>query len=374
MKLTKKTLSGLEDATGRTYSAPLFILDSERPGPIVFMPASVHGAEVQGNAVLWEIMNHASKNAFQGQLWLLPLANPRGTSQKIGTSTYGRFNPVTGHNWNRNYVDPLKLTTEFDLKTFAQTLASKSPQEQRALFSAQLVELLEGEQARRQEYGPSENGALNLELQKLAAKADIVLDLHTGPTATEYVYAPEYLEQQVLDLSFPHHLIIPHEFAGALDEATFMPWVALAKELNTQPQIEVYTVELGSEEVINQKLAHSQALRLISFLAKRGVFKKDPNPTCPKQYSAPLSQFKTYYAPRGGLTEYVIAPGTHFKAGDLLARQLSFQKLETPEEIDHCWSEIRAHKSGILINHYPSAVIGQGHEMLQVLEEPKSVV
>lgn len=370
MSFEKKTLHLGQDPTGASISTELFVFDSKKPGPTVFIPSSVHGAEVQGNLVLYHLMKLLISTNYSGKLILLPLANPLATRTKIGTMTYGRFNPVTGHNWNRNYIE-----LKFDAASWARQHLKDDDQSVARAFKDEIEKLIDQEKAKRELYGTPENGRLNLELQKLAAQADIVLDLHTGPAATDYLYAPEYLSEDAKMMKIPFTLIVPHVFAGALDEAVFTPWTALKeafkenkREFTLLPK--VYTVELQSEEQLNGELAQKQLSRLCTYLTHHGVFKVAPFPEVDQGplWQTLLHHYKTYYSPKGGLVEYLVKPGDHFKKGDTLARILSFKGVHDNDSLNSAMTEVKAIADGALINHYPSAVISEGHELFQVME------
>lgn len=368
---------------GDQQTLKVFRLRGQNPGPIVYLQASVHGAEVQGNVVIWEIMDFLSKVSFNGSLTLVPMANPQALLHKSGTYTQGRFNPVSGNNWNRNYTDITK-SNHFSLEEFSAKFGHDSPDKIKKHFKEYLYQALKNETKELKARGPQEDRHHNLILQELAAPADIILDLHTGPIATRYLYAGEFEREKVKDLNFPHTLIIPNEFAGAMDEACFMPWVSLREYLSNQGvsfsiPIESYTVELGSEEVIDTSEAKKDAAKILGLLAKRGLFDEENLGEDQKaflreglpayQKACLLKDYKTYYAPQGGLTEYMKRPGDFFLKDDILCQTLSFRDLKAVEDLKECYSEVRAQSDGIVINHNPSAVTQEGNTLYQVMTE-----
>ena len=197
-------------------------------GPKCYFQASVHGAEHQGNALIYQLLEFLENNEIKGSIRIVPMANPAAINSKLGTYTYGRFNANTGDNWNRLYSDYTKGRKE--ISEFATTHLGKDNLKICQEYKKLLKSLLVQSKDKLLNYGPKHNGILNIKLQELAVEADYVLDLHTGPIATRYLYVAEYLEQRCDDLAFAHNLIIPNEFAGAMDEATFMPWINLKNE------------------------------------------------------------------------------------------------------------------------------------------------
>lgn len=378
MELPLKTF-----VNGDQQNLTVFRLRGEAPGPIVYLQASVHGAEVQGNAVIWEIMSFLGRNSFKGSLTLVPMANPQALIHKSGTYTQGRFNPISGNNWNRNYTD-ITESEHFNLEEFSAKFGHDSPEKIKKHFKEYLYQALKNEQKDLRERGPREDRHHNLILQELAAPADIILDLHTGPVATRYLYAGEFEREKVKDLSFPHTLIIPNEFAGAMDEACFMPWVSLRNYLGQQGvsfsiPIESYTVELGSEEVIDTNEAKRDAAKILGLFAKRGLFSEDDLSDEDKNYlraglpayqkACLLKDYHTYYAPQGGLTEYLKRPGDFFLKDEPLCQILSYKDLRNVDGLEDCFTKVIAQTEGIIINHNPSAVTHEGTTLYQVMTE-----
>lgn len=346
----------------------------------VYIQSSVHGAELQGNLVIFELHQILKSLNVLGKIIMVPLANPLATSQKQGSYTQGRFNPVTGDNWNRNYTDIINAEehlTGLDLDKIILQSTNIPSEEIRKEFKKTLKVALENYLRHiTNEKGPSLNKIPNLKLQILAAEADIVLDLHTGPVATDYIYSAEFQKPKVKELNFPHHLIIPNEFAGAMDEACFCPWYNLQERLKKlghsyQTNFEAYTVELGSEEFINSKLAKIQALRLADFLAKRGVIESLPasikaQVDVPmRQYWCLLKDYKTYYSKFGGLFEYLVKPGDLLKKEDVMGKFYFLHQLETQTPFEH----FKAKEDCVVINHSTSSAVHQGQTLFQVMEK-----
>jgi predicted deacylase len=368
--------------SGAELDLNVLTFDSGTPGPITYIQSSVHGAELQGNIVIYEMMKHLKKNLFKGKVIFAPLANPFATNNRQGGHTQGRFNPLTGHNWNRNYIDLMKLKEEqvnFSLKTFIKKHLDTHWEKLKQEYKKAIYQMLTAHEKKLfLERGPRHNSFLNLQLQKLASEADIVLDLHTGPVATRYIYSAEYERDRVADLSFPFNLSIPNVFAGAMDEACFMPWVKLRAEMKVAGreipiEFESYTVELGSEERISTEEGLVDANRLLHYLFLRGQLEDDVEFNKPeKQYWCLLSDYKTYYSEHGGLFEFDKVPGDLFKKGDVLGRYLLPSAI-TPELIENeIRPELIALKDGIVINHACTCGIGMGGELYQVMEEVKT--
>lgn len=359
-----KELATGEELKLKTYTA------TGRPGPHIHIQASVHGAELQGNAVILQLMEMMKDIDLNGSITFIPLANPYATNNKHGTYTYGRYNPVTGDNWNRNYVDIIKAG-KFDIDGFAKEHKDLPWHKIKEFFKQSLRGLIERyTEELIQKKKLSENNKLNLLLQHLAAPADGILDLHTGPVATRYLYTGEYEKEVAAFLKFKHILIIPNEFDGAMDEASFMPWIHLKEALSklgreVTPDIDSFTLEFGSEETFCMKNATKDVESIINYLKYKGMVKGGPEKFEGKYCF--LKDYKTIFSPSGGLVDYHFAPGESYKKGDILASFYNLKKIEPANPIISARSTITAESDGIIINRCPSSSVHQGMELFQVM-------
>jgi predicted deacylase len=368
MKKTTESVTLSTDHNHRPIGFEVIEYDSEKPGPHVFMQASVHGAELQGNMVIQVLMEKLEKEDLlsSGKITIIPFANPWGTTELFGAGTYGRFDPITGKNWNRayHYLYDEKLYSEFAAKKEATTDCVDSfKQLQRRILTDKI--------AQAKDYGIARASQLTYELQKRSIEADIFLDLHTAPHAGLYLYAPDYLKEKACDLRYPINLIIPPEFADAGDEAHFSPWVKLREHFAKENKvfdipIESYTLELGGEEIINRDLATTQLKHITNYLAQRGVLKSQSNKELPKGVWQELKHFKTYYAPHGGLCEYLAKPLEKVEAGKEFAR-VSYYNHEAGSFNS---TPLMANSPSIVVNYFSTSNVQLGTEVYQVLENP----
>ena len=363
-----------ELATGEILSLKTYTIQGSLPGPHIHIQASVHGAELQGNAVILKLMEYLNSQTLKGSITFIPLANPYATNNKHGTYTYGRYNPVTGHNWNRNYVDIIKKS-KFDIDTFAKENLNEDWTKIKLKFKSALSHIFKNyEKSLIDNKQLSENNKLNLILQNLAHHADGILDLHTGPVATRYLYSANYQEKVAPYLLFKHVLIIPDEFGEAMDEACFMPWVYLKQSLDklgraVELDIESFTLEFGSEESFCMQSATKDVESIINYLKYKKVLEGEPIVT---NYSyCSLKNFKTIYSPRGGLVDYHFTPGQRYLKGDTLASFYNLKALDPSDPITSCLEEVKAETDGLVINRCPSSSIHQGMELYQVMMNPQ---
>tara|TARA_B100001971_G_C18268036_1_gene596458 strand:- start:31580 stop:32722 length:1143 start_codon:yes stop_codon:yes gene_type:complete len=364
-----------ELSTGEVLSIKTYTLKGNKPGPHVHIQASVHGAEIQGNAVILKLMEKLKGLELTGSLTLIPLANPYATLNKHGTYTYGRYNPVTGHNWNRNYIDIIK-TCKINLEDFVNQHLN-SPLEliisEYKSFIKNALDLYTSSLASSNTL--QDNNRINLILQGLSVTADGILDLHTGPTATRYLYAAEYEEKIAHIMLFKNILVIPNDFDGAMDEASFMPWIHLKHAFKDKGKdidfpIESFTLEFGSEETFQMDRGEKDVQSIINYLRYKKMLSKESVGEIEKLdqvFYSKLENYKTIYSPLGGLVDFHLAPGDHFKKDDLLAVIYQMKKIDPNNPLKSCATEVRALGDGIVINRCPSSNVHQGMELFQVM-------
>ncbi len=361
--VSKSHLVVAQNASGRNMNVPVYQITAHRPGPKVYIQSSIHGAEVQGNVVIYHLINKLKALQVAGEIILVPNCNPVGTNIKAGEYTLGRFDPVNGTNWNRGY-----FYDERRVLAFADALDDGLPiseikQQFRTFWQQAIAEKLSSP------WGLGLAQQLNLKLQTMAADADIVLDLHNGPVSTRHIYIPEYARDAAQHFNIEHCIFIPNVFAGALDEATFCPWWTLQDRLSErfgQPVdlgVEAMTLEMGSQEVVQFTEGEQDADSILAYLGQRGVIEQCPyQPKRMRRVAVHLRDYKTLYTDFGGMVEYCAAPGVPVKQGEPLARVLNIDELDN----DTATFTLRAPCDLIPILHFPSASVLSGTQLYKV--------
>lgn len=360
-KMIKKTIK-IDETNHGQFNLNIYELIPEKilkDSPEVYLQANVHGAELQGNMAIFKLLSLLENQSINNKITLIPNANPYATSVKMGTYTYGRFNPITGDNWNRMYLDFFSQQEGRGHISDEEIKKCKTKDAYKELIQKKTQEYRDF----HQDYGINENKNLFITLQELASHADIVLDLHTAGIGCRYVYGPDYLKNTMHDLNFPFYLVIPPEFGGAMDEATFYPWVKFHEIHNSENTFESYTLELGSEEIINSKEGKKDAINIFNYLVKKGAIKATQI-ECKKVEATfcNLEDYKSFFAPKSGFVEYHKAPGESFKKGEKIMSLYHFDKMESSSE---AITPILAPVDGIVINHAPSSNVKRGMNILE---------
>ncbi len=362
MKPSRSMLKIGELATGQDLELTLFEFSPEEiSGPSVYIQANVHGAEVQGNAVIYQLMQALEQVELRGKVTLVPLANPLGINQKSGEFTLGRFDPITGVNWNREYLDH-----KLDIASWYQGHSHLGDVELIAHYRALLVERCHSRL--HEPWGITTGHRLAVSLQQMGHEADIVLDLHTGPKSCKHLYCPEYDKDAAKVFSIPYTLLIPNEFGGAMDESIFCPWWQLSEYLSSQGRelevpVSAFTLELGSQENIDLADALVDVEGILAYLSQRGVIGERIVPADMPRYACYLKDYKKYHAPLGGLVEYKAKVGQPLNAGEPLANILRVDRYGEKEAIVPLSLPVDC----VPVLHFASASVYQGTELYKVM-------
>lgn len=356
-----------EDVRGCPIEVTSFhFIGSDRHAPKAYLQASMHGAELQGNAVIAALFSAFDQSQLLGDVIIVPHCNPIGGNHKVGEYTQGRFDPISGENWNRQYFYP----GDGWIHDFAESHLKQDKIEIYQQFRQALLEQV-SEQLETS-WRLSRGRLMTHTLQQLAYQADYVLDLHTGSNAARYLYVPAYAEASAFYFHQEHVLLMDNIFGGALDEASFCPWWTLEQQLHqlghdqaSVPSVEAFTVELGSQEIIDNDRAQYEAQGILAYLSAKGVLPKDAyQPADLIRHVAKSSDFVTFHAPYGGLYEFVITPGDQVEQGQVFARCLRVMQYgQQPVSID-----IHAPFSGQFVNQFDSAAVPKGAELAKFLK------
>ena len=60
-EVVKSHLVVAQNASGRNMNVPIYRMKGARPGPTVYIQSSIHGAEVQGNVVIYHLIQRLKK-------------------------------------------------------------------------------------------------------------------------------------------------------------------------------------------------------------------------------------------------------------------------------------------------------------------------
>lgn len=374
-----------EMASGAKLTVPVYSFNCEnnsesgdtKSAPNVYIQANMHGAEVQGNAVIFQLLELLKNCKIHSNITLVPYANPVACNHKNGEYTLGRFDPITGVNWNRMY--------HFDeaiIAPFTEQYIDANEKDIKIAFEKMLVDQIE-QKLDHNVWGLTTGQRIAYQLQRMAYQADLVLDLHTGPISSKHLYCPEYAQASARYFDIPHTILIPNDFDGAMDESTFCPWWSLQKSYKESGRNfvmgegifakESFTVELGSQEQIDLEVANQDALSLLSYLQYKGVVEKNNTlegkehaqgyqPQKMTRYACYLKDYKTLHSPMGGMVDYLAKFGQPLPAGEPLARILRMDNYGDGNPLHSVCLDQKV----LPILHFASASVNQGTELYKV--------
>ncbi len=291
-------------------------------GKKVYIQAALHADEWPGLMAahhLIPLLDEAdAAGEIQGEVIVIPYANPIGMAQRIGGTVTGRYSLDGSGNFNRNWADLIggaapmlkgKLTGDVD-KDIALT--------------RQAFRDVVAKQSRR-----TEIDELRATLMSMSCDADYVLDLHCDGEAEMHIYANQHYQDIALDMccdmDTPVLLIETEAGGGPFDEANSSPWWGLKEVLPEAAHLPAaccaVTVEFRGQDDISDELGRKDAAGIVSFLRRVGILSGEPTAPRKKEnvLAAPLHATDVLHAPIGGLVSYQLPLGTEVSIGDLVA-------------------------------------------------------
>lgn len=371
LTVEKKLVTLNQDIAGQEIGIPVYrIFDPlNTTSKKVYIQSAVHAAEMQGSAVIFKLIKHLKQLQLNAEFILVPNCNPFGRTQRAGEYLQGRYDATTGNNWNRFYHYQQQDVVEFVDGLSASDISSielGNEMQLVAQFKAFLKTKLDEKIDR--DWGVNTAQFLNTTLQSLAADADLVLDLHTGPSSTRHIYSPENLAESAKLFNIENIISIPMKFAGALDEASFTPWWDLAEQLKTKHNLELnyrvdaFTVELGSQENICLIQAKHDSTGILNYLQQKNYISGFQPIELNEITTTLLKNYKTLFSKHAGMVEYLAKAGDKIEQGQVIARVLNSLEFDSENAISHVVSPA----TGTVILHYPSAAVQVGTQLYKI--------
>ncbi|MCC2954739.1 M14 family metallopeptidase [Massilia sp. IC2-477] len=294
-----------------------------RPGSgrKAYIQASLHADEVPAMLVAQFVRRQLDRleaeGRVQGEIVLVPAANPVGLSQLVQGTPFGRYDLGTGVNFNRAF----RHVAEELKEKLAGRLGADAP--------ANVALVRAGACAAVARWEPQDHTeALKKTLLSMAIDADIVLDLHCDNQGLLHVYAGTPLADQAAQLSAllgARALLLSNDSGGApFDEACSRLWWELAEHFGPDtpipPACAAVTVELRGEMDVRYDLTEQDAQALLQFLARESLLDiplcELPAPQCDP---TPLAGVEPLHAPQSGVLVFLKALGDRVAAGEAVA-------------------------------------------------------
>jgi predicted deacylase len=286
----------------------------------VYIQAGLHADEAPGFLVMHHLINLFDEadaaGKIDGQIVLVPVANPIGVGQWRDERLQGRFDFFDSINFNRRHLD---LTSQIAERIKNKLLGS--PRENVALIRKAAGQVL-GSMVPQ-----DEASVLKHRLLTLAYDADVVLDLHCDDQALIHVYLGTPLWPEAADLSaqLGAEVTLLAEDSGVtpFDEACSRLWWNLAEKYPDTPipsACLAATVELRGISDVSHAQAQQDAQNIFWFLQRRG-FIQGAAPEVPplRNQATPLRGVAHIKAQAPGVVVFLKQPGDRIAKGDVIA-------------------------------------------------------
>ncbi|MGG6297166.1 succinylglutamate desuccinylase/aspartoacylase family protein [Leptolyngbya sp. AN02str] len=368
-------------ASGDRLSLQIYKFVGAHPGKKAYIQANLHGAELAGNAVAYELMQALSAlepTQLAGEIWLVPVCNPIGVNGRSHHFSSGRYNPYDGYDWNRIFWDYEMEVGE--ILAFAKARLHHPPAEIQHAFRHQIQTAFAAlETEITGDMGAPFREKYRYLLQSFAIDADYVIDLHTSSDlGVPYVYF--FRDRQASALLFQLELgILLDQYDGnAFDESFIKPWLALESAYATlgcplRFEVEAWTFEIGSAMQLNAE-AIAQARQGIwnYFTAKQMIRQSGCEQSGHKLPSHPMrlisrEQMHRYYAPTGGFVQSRLQLGDRVQPQQVIYQLLVFNKDgEMPQVV-----EVRSQHSGFVFDTSINHSVNEGEYVLGIVEDDR---
>lgn len=339
-------------------------------GKKVYIQANLHGAEIVGNAVIYQLIEFfktLDDSQIEGEIWLVPVCNPVGVNQRTHFFATGRFNPYDGQNWNRIFWDYEKENP--NLEIFAQSQIEFS---EKIIRENYLQEIQKSFATKKELIGKSRGISYSKKysyiLQSLCLDANYILDIHSASIESlDYLYCFETREKSAEYLLFDYAVLLNKYDGDAFDEAFLKPWLALEKELKKLGRkvifdVEAWTLELGSGMKMNPQYIAKGVAGIKNYLQYKKILNLSTKIISKKVNYISKNNFQSYYAIEGGMIQKMPKIGSKINQGDKLYEILTFNKQGRLPTI----IEVISEDQGLVVDVSSNEAVNQGEYLLGI--------
>jgi predicted deacylase len=311
----------LQPSPGTQRSLCVYRFSSNRPGLNIYLQAGLHADEWPGLLVLQHLLQRLEtiekEDGINGQIVIVPYANPIGLGQNLFGYVTGRFDMTGTGNFNRNFLDPYRDVRE----KVGGKLGDDAEANQHLIRKA----LNEAIAAWRAE---DEVTALKKTLLQLSTGADVVLDLHCDDRTAAHLYAvknqAEEAEMLASCLGFRYVFLEDLDGIVAFDGSHLQVWHRLQKDFPDRPigmPVFAATVEYRGQVDVEDGLAIDDAERLLGYFKQLGSLPSLVHSTARLQniIVSPLECVDAVKSPATGLVVFCRQLGAMVKAGEVFA-------------------------------------------------------
>jgi uncharacterized protein len=346
----KIALPSMTPGTGRSIAVHRFGVAGAQPK--VYLQAAIHANELPGAMALHHLMPMlvAADQArrVKGEIVVVPTVNPIGLSQLVGNNHLGRYDFLGRENFNRNWLDLSGAIAE----RVGDALGTDARQNVAAIRKAAIAELNALKPA-------NELQTLRVEIMKLSADADVVLDLHCDMHAVLHLFIsrrdwPGPARELAADLGVDATLYNePFPEALTFSGVHSALWARLAARFpgaNIPQATLSATVEYRGQHNVTHALGEADAANLYRFLVRRGVIagRAGALPRL-KAEATPIAGMDVGYAPKTGFLVYHARKGQRVRKGEPVCEVIDPSDARGPK----ARTQVPARTDGIVFSRRP---------------------
>jgi len=361
-------------ASGDRLSLQVYKFTGAKPGQKAYIQANLHGAEISGNGVIYELIEFLTAlepSQLTGEICLVPVCNPIAINQRSHHFSTGRYNPYDGKDWNRIFWDYEKEGE--DILSFAKAQLNQYPEIIRKNYLTQIQQsFAQRYRAIQSPFGVPLRLLYQYQLQQQCLDANYIIDCHSSShQALDYLYCFSSREESAKAFLLDHAILMNDYDGDAFDEAFLKPWLALETSFaqlgrSIQFEIESWTLELGGGRQMQPESVAKGVRGIKNYLAVKGML-DCPGFPVPETASHqikfhPKTKIQEYYAPAGGMVQSLVDLGTAVKSGQILYQLLSFDKNGQPPKA----ISTSAPDSGLVFDVTTNHSVNQGEYLLAI--------
>ena len=362
-----ETRNLLSSSFGATHQVKIHRFGTLGARPKVYIQAALHADEYPGLLVAHHLIKLLTalddQGAINGEIVLVPVANPIGLGQRINSQHLGRFDLAGGGNFNRNWPDLSEAVQE----RVEQGL-TEDPERNAQIIREALIKEVTSLEVR------NELDDLRKTLLIYSIDSDLVLDLHCDYQALFHLYSSIHSKALAHELGCDlgaRAVLIETEAGGApFDECHAGVWWRLKQRLEPAKPIPLgcfsATVELRGQQDVSDELALQDAQALVRFMQRQQVIAGDPGPLPePLCNPTPLEGTDIIYAPAAGVVVYHKALGEWVEKGEVVAELID----PVAESQDQARTSLVSRTSGLFLTHMSERLVAPGAALIKICGE-----
>lgn len=312
-------------------------------GKKIYIQASLHADELPGMLVAWKLKQQLitleEQGHIQGEIVLVPMANPIGQNQHLMDVHLGRYELESGQNFNRDYFDTFE-----EVALRVENKLSDDPEKNKKLIRLALHEVMESWNVETEMHSQQKI------LQCLSCDADVIIDMHCDFEAVQHVYSTYYSWDSIAPLAhYLHskaHLLADETGGKPFDSAFDMVWKRLQDRFGDiiPKACQSVTLELRGQADVFHKESDQDAKALINYLRHLNVVTDQPAEIFNTEVipATDLAAVEPLKSNMGGVLVHCVDVGENVVAGQLIAEVIN----PITDEIQ----QIRTSQSGLLFS------------------------